>query len=332
MQLNSPTVLVGLPRSGSTLLTRVLNESPDHYLLNDLYVMQLVDSTESWHHFKTLEDAMAVKALLADMVKHRSAVHSPKGIANSAEMSPDQLQKAEADIASLWPTDGTDTKSHNWSALIQSVISTAAAAVDKTAWGWNTPQDYHHAEKIIAAWPNARFVFMLRDPRSTLKSYKFYPKLPAANRYHPVAQSFAWRNAARAFLRFQTKYPEHFLLIRYEDLINETRREIERLNAFLPALIPLDLDLGALGNNSSYAHQGKAFVKRELTAVELWLSDLVLYKERVELGYGSPRNDLSISGLSGLLRTTWRFSRHYGKLALFDANIRHRIKHLLKAG
>ncbi|KAJ54601.1 hypothetical protein ACMU_18010 [Actibacterium mucosum KCTC 23349] len=309
-----------------------MNECPDHYLLNDLYVLQDVDSTESWEGFSQYEDAVAIKKLLSDMVRHRSAVHSPKGIANSAEMTPEQLQTAESKMADLWPADGTgDPAEQKWNDVVESVISTAAQTVGKSAWGWNTPQDYHHAEKIIQAWPNARFVFMLRDPRTMLKSYKFYPKRPAADRYHPLAQSMAWRNAARAFLKLEAKYPEHFMLVRYEDIVAETRREIERLNAFLPASIPEDLNLESLGNNSSYARKDQAPVKRELTPLELWISDRILYRERVKLGFEAAKNPFSLSGVFNLLKTTWRFSKHYGKLVMFDANIRRRVGHLLKA-
>lgn len=39
-----PVFLVGLPRSGSTLLSRILNDSPQLFLVNDLYILQEVDA------------------------------------------------------------------------------------------------------------------------------------------------------------------------------------------------------------------------------------------------------------------------------------------------
>lgn len=326
MEINNPTVLVGLPRSGSTLLTRILNESPSHYVLNDLYVLQKVDKQQSWKKFDNVEHAKEIKTLLTSMVRHRSAVHSPKGIANSAEMDSEQLDSALSAISDLWPTKSGHAVDGNWAALIEAVISTAGRVLGKPGWGWNTPQDYHHIDRIMSEWPNARIVFMMRDPRSMLKSYKYYPKRPAADRYHPLAQSLAWRNAARAWSKYSEQYPNNILLIKYENLVEDTATEIQRINAFLPSNIPESLDLAILGSNSSFTPEKKQL--RILSPLEMWLSDSVLFRERAFLGFSYERQTFSFSGLLSLLKTSWRFSCHYGLLIATDPDIRRRISNL----
>lgn len=326
MLINNPTVLVGLPRSGSTLLTAILNQSPSHYILNDLYYLQFVDGRRAWRGFANGEDAAQAKLFLRNMVRHRAAVFSPKGIANSAEMSARELEQALAAIDDLDLEDGGP----QWASTLENVISAAAKVLAKSGWGWNTPQDYHHADRIISQWPNARIIFLMRDPRSTLKSYKFYPKRPAAHRYHPVAQSMAWRNAARSWEIYSQKYPKNMLLVRYEDIVNNTKNEISRINAFLPASIDENLDLASLGSNSSYSDGQQAVTPRKLDPLELWLSDSVLYRERISLGFDYPSTAFSLSGIASLLRTNMRFAGHYGREALLSPDTRRRIIRLLK--
>ena len=60
-----PVVLVGLPRSGSTLLTAIVNQSPDHYVLNDLYYLpdelkqsDLIDMVDNVKEGRTAEDLL----------------------------------------------------------------------------------------------------------------------------------------------------------------------------------------------------------------------------------------------------------------------------------
>jgi hypothetical protein len=324
----APIVLVGLPRSGSTLLTRIINESDDHYILNDLYVLQLIDAQNSWSAFGNVEQALAVKKLLRDMVRHRSAVHSPKGIANSAEMTPEQLDTALKNIDALPPQADDKSYDGDWASLIHSVISIAAEVLGKTGWGWNTPQDYHHADHLVEKWPDVRIVFIMRDPRSTLKSYKFYPKKPAANRYHPVAQSYAWRNAARAWTALKKRYPVNLHLVRYEDIVEQTKPELLALNAFLPAAIDPNLNLESLGNNSSFTAKNGA-APRILSPLELWINDSILHTERMNLGFDHDRQGFSLAGIAPLIGTTARFSKHYGTLMITDPNVRKRIKRLL---
>jgi hypothetical protein len=38
----NPIIVVGQPRSGPTILTRVLNDSPERFVINDFYVVQRV--------------------------------------------------------------------------------------------------------------------------------------------------------------------------------------------------------------------------------------------------------------------------------------------------
>ena len=90
----SPVVVIGLPRSGSTLTTAVLNQSTTHYVLNDAYFLQVIDASNSWDGFALPEHAKAFKNQLVDIIVRRSAVHSPKTITNSSRMPEQALDNS----------------------------------------------------------------------------------------------------------------------------------------------------------------------------------------------------------------------------------------------
>ena len=327
---SKPVVLVGLPRSGSTLCTAMLNEAPELYVLNDAYILQEVDATGSWGGFKKPEHAQAMLDQITAMVKQRSAVVNKKTITNSSRMSAEALEQVLTEIApGKVPTDG-------WPVLMEHAMSTAARGAGKTRWGWNTPQDLYHINKIKKAFPDALFLFMMRDPFAVLRSFKFRPREEALRRYHPLAQASAWRRAIKAYDTAKEKYPESVLMVRYEDIVKDTRNQIVRMNAFLETSIPEDLQLDSLGSNSSYRFttpEGadpapeKSVPKPlgEVSGFEQWAADRIVYDARRSVGYDSDLRKLSLSGFGGFTKQSMVFAQHYGMGFLTDKNTRKRV-------
>ena len=65
----TPVFVVGQPRSGSTILTRVLNDIPGLFIINDFYVLQKIDSNGLWKQL-TCEQAHMIAGL--DLPHHRN--------------------------------------------------------------------------------------------------------------------------------------------------------------------------------------------------------------------------------------------------------------------
>jgi hypothetical protein len=83
-------------------------------------------------------------------------------------------------------------------------------------------------------WPNARFIYMIRDPRDIYTSYK---KRDIKNK-RPVTsiESFAliWGNSVHALRDCQrTITPERYYILRYEDLVHDPQRAMQSIAEFL---------------------------------------------------------------------------------------------------
>ncbi|NNU17580.1 sulfotransferase [Parvularcula sp. ZS-1/3] len=322
MLSSEPVLLVGLPRSGSTLLNAIVNQCPDTYCLNDLYILQLIDEQGSWDRFANDEQAEAVRLHLRGKIERQSGVGLPERIEWTARMTPEQLERALSVI------DGPSIRRGHWAEMIDDVISAAAKACGKSTWGWNTPQDYLHKERVLKEWPKAKFIFNLRDPKSMLRSYKFYPHDTERARYHPAAQSFAWRKAARAYEVMAEEMPEQTLLLRYDDIVRQPSVEIARLNTFAGTSVDEGLELESLGRNTSYG-SGEKKPKGSVEPFELWLSDQVLFRERKALGFDATRHPFSFRGVGVTAGNSLKFLSRYGTLIASDPNIRRRVGRML---
>jgi hypothetical protein len=104
-----------------------------------------------------------------------------------------------------------------------------AALHGKPRWGDKTPHYVHHVDHLLALWPRARFVVLVRDGRDVALSLRRLPFGP--NNAWAAAQW--WARGIRAGTRAQDDHPDAVLTVRYEDLAAAPQEEVRRLCAFL---------------------------------------------------------------------------------------------------
>ena len=117
-------------------------------------------------------------------------------------------------------------------------------------WGEKTPRHIFRIDDIFQAFPKARVVCMVRDPRAVVASYRdweYQGGLPADGNpdyqaaiaedykrkhasYHIVIATLMWRAAANAAFSAQEKHSaERVRIVRYEDVVDapaETARDV----------------------------------------------------------------------------------------------------------
>jgi hypothetical protein len=151
-------------------------------------------------------------------------------------------------------------------------------------WGEKTPRHVYRIDDVLSAFPEAKVVCLVRDPRAVVASYKDWhgaaerrgvtesPALEADRErsrrsYNPVLMSLLWRGVVRAsFAALEQHGPERVRIQRFERLAASPEAEVRELCAWLglefePALLEIPVV------NSSYATTG-AGVSSE--PVERW--------------------------------------------------------------
>jgi hypothetical protein len=119
-----------------------------------------------------------------------------------------------------------------WSRYIRPVAESGAEA-----WGWKLPETSLAYPWIVQMFPDAYYIYWVRDPRDCiLKPHKTddlgrfgAPPQLSRDTYERRAESWLYQYE----LYRATPKPERLLEMRFEDFIQDQRREIDRLSEFL---------------------------------------------------------------------------------------------------
>lgn len=221
--------IVGNSRSGTTMLGRMLGLHSRVHTFGELHFFeQLV-------HAEDLQPGVAWPRDRARLLVERLLTRIRNGF--FAAFHPGRYHKdAEAvlDTArSLAPA-----------ALYAAVLQQEALAAGKPIPCEQTPRYLFFAEEILATFPEARIVNMIRDPRDVLLSQRSKWKrrflggsvipvreaLRAWSNFHPWLVSRLWVSSVDRAAKLEG---DRFTSLRFEDLLQAPERELRRLCDFL---------------------------------------------------------------------------------------------------
>ncbi len=284
------------------------------FMINDAYAVQAADALG-------LVGARRVRAGSADayaeacldILRARCVDAEPAPIHRSAVAGPQALARAAAALAARRRDGWGDV----WGAALR------AAGDGRAFHGWNTPPDHLRAEDILSAFPEARFVFLMRDPFAVLRSYRALPEYwgRARARYHPTLQARAWAASVRSLDRLNRALPGRAHALRYEDLLDDPRGAMAALSEFIGAPLAAP-DPAELPANGSRADAG-------LSRAEIWAARRALGDLPERMGYAPPRPEGR--GLARLARCTAAAAGYYALEAARSRDMRGRILRLARA-
>ena len=115
------------------------------------------------------------------------------------------------------------------------------AHTGKGRWLDQTALMYRFAEEVFGAYPDARIVHMVRDPRD---AYVAFRERHGDRRWAFGRFVRAWTNAAIRAARNARRYPGAYTVVRYESLVTQTESTIRYVcevigEAFVPSMLTL---------------------------------------------------------------------------------------------
>lgn len=108
---------------------------------------------------------------------------------------------------------------------VESPFRAYAARDGKQRFGDKTPAYVHAVDELVAVWPDARVVVLVRDARDVALSIRRVPFGP--NNVYAAARW--WARGIRAGLEAERRYPGQVLTVRYEDLVADPEAEVRRV-------------------------------------------------------------------------------------------------------
>ncbi len=202
-----PVFVVGMPRSGTTLLSSLLDAHPS-----------LVIAPET-HYFTRCWTGEPVENT-ADALRLLDRLFRQPGVQDMG-LSPEEKQRIRTCVR--------DTAVPALGDVLRALIETYAERSNAPAWGEKTPDHLRFVPEMARQFPTAVFVAITRDPRDVCLSLR---SMPWSHRTLPE-QAWTWRTYAALVDRYRTDYEDRFLALRYEDLITDPEVHLRDVCDFL---------------------------------------------------------------------------------------------------
>lgn len=277
---SGPVFVAGLERSGTSLLYALLASHPN---------IAMTRRTNLWTYFNgrygDLGDPANLERCLDVMMRYKRIV----------KLAPDRARLVE-DFTRGEPTYGR---------LFALLERQHADRLGKPRWGDKSLHTERYAGPIFLAYPDARILHMLRDPRDRFASVR----TRWGDRLGGLGGATAeWLSSVRLAERNLAAGAGRYLLIRYEDLVSSPEETTRRICSFIgedfaPEMMAMGgaAEFNASGGNSSYgpreagaiATDSVARYRQKLTARQVAFIQLVAGRAMERHGYPADRLELT---------------------------------------
>jgi hypothetical protein len=244
--------VVGLSRSGTTLMRRLLNSAPDvaigpesHYLGHLVPGFAVRDRLAKIdRNGDAARDAQRVAELLYDRMPKESGARQPSRLWTWLV----RVVPREELVERLGAT-GTDDRS-----VFATVVDLYGERKGARVRGEKTPAHLRHVPILLRWFPSGRVLHMVRDPRavfvselrrqrrSTTGPYGLIRHVPGLLEFTLLVQTvLTWVEATARASRYTMRYPARYRTVRFEDLVREPETTLRGICDFVG--IPFDADM-----------------------------------------------------------------------------------------
>jgi hypothetical protein len=200
-----PIYIGGLAHSGKTLLRRMLSAQPNLVISRKTNIWD-----RFYNRFGDLSRPQNFERCLAAILQNKQV----------QSLAPDEARIR----AEFW--QGTPSYARLF-ALIQ---EHHAERLGKTRWGVQLGFAERLADPIFAAFPDAKMIHMIRDPRDRNTAVK---SITQHRRGKTGWSTACWLYSVGLARRNQKRYPDNYLLVRYESLITQPEETLRQICDFL---------------------------------------------------------------------------------------------------
>jgi hypothetical protein len=226
-----PVLVLGVRRSGTTLLRVMLDRNPALAVPDESYFIPTLVRRHG--------DRPDPDAFVDDLRRLRTL--------REWEIEPHEVRERLHAGVSLGEA-------------VSAIYEAYAAKRGKERWGDKTPMYMQHLRLLERLFPAARFVHLIRDGRDAALSFLGMPEGVATQTWayprSPAGFACQWRDEVEAARSLGRRVGNRYLEVRYEALVNDAETELRRICDF--AELPWDarvLDYAGTVDLSGKPHQ-----------------------------------------------------------------------------
>lgn len=272
-----PIFIVGVPRSGTTLLTDLLNRTGQIIFPPETHYFGGI-----WRKHKDIANYPKEKvAALIDQIINQSAI-------KEFRFSDEEKTAISTNILS------SEISHAN---ILDAIISQYAKRYNIPNWGEKTPTHAYYLKPLLAAFPDAKIILISRDPRDVVLSLQKVPWYKGSLLFYMKQ----WKE----FLHVEKEVPtKQFFKVRYEDLITAPEEKMKELCQFINIEYSADIFSDKEVDIHSFNVESEPWKKKNLGKIDpnnkyKWMQNMdtksVAYmssrleKELIAEGYSIPK-------------------------------------------
>lgn len=263
MNWQSPIFVVGASRSGTAMMRAILMKDPSVSLAGETHYFD--DLRPRYIGKRVSEMSQEDRSKSADYFRAISV--RPYGMRGNPEESWFSREELLVDAAAI----GDDIDS-----IFEAYCKKVAHRDKATIWGEKTPRHVFRIDDILALYPLAKVICMVRDPRAVVASYRDWrsgevdldigrqlDKERVRASYNIILASLMWRAAANASLQARQAHgDDRVRIVRYESVIDEPDETVRDVTKWLGLKYSDELLSIPLHNSSTMAFDRGAGISK----------------------------------------------------------------------
>lgn len=298
--MRSLIFVVGMPRSGTTLLAMLLNGHPSIRISPETHFLEYLLKTPVWPKQLLKYNTALTERVMTQQLSRKFLNRYFREVVQPEFGFNEEILGGGAVPQSL-PT-GRE--------FFVNLLSLDAENYGKSIWGEKTPRHLFYVPTLKAMFPGAKIIHVVRDPRAVLVSHRVaWPDNRSQGSVEVGAHCLAWLLHMRASATFHEMFPSDYLELPYESLLSNPEGTLLELCAFLGVEYDermLDYDARRPKNFDANREPWKIKAlepidrsranawKEVLSAREVRMFDLLIGSLMHQYGYGSARYSRTI--------------------------------------
>ena len=269
--------IVGSSRSGTTMMSRVFNQHSSIYTFKEIHFFNQIYKK---YNNKKIIRSSAIDILSELFQKQKDGLFSKINSKNLKDLASKLLSKEIYEIIEVFKI----------------FVEFELNDKNKLVACFHTPNNIYYINDIINAFPNAKFINMVRDNRDVLMSQKnkwkrkflgakkipFIESIRSYVNYHPITTSLVWNSTLKITRGLKQK--SNVFVLKFEDFVLAPEKKCKRLCDFLQIdYEPIMLEIKNIGSSNTNDSQEKLidvskiykWKKNGLTNSEIYLAQLI---------------------------------------------------------
>ena len=239
--------IIGIGRSGSTLLSKTLGSHPDCIDNPEIPLLSFFYKALRNNRFNSERNHLVVRFINA--MKRRHPGHPWQIQPEEIAQIPSELDYFSYmnQLSTLFTSDSRSKKHTQGTRWI----------IDKN------PVNTFHVHQFLKEYPQTKAIFLVRDPRANVASRIQSVNSVHGRNNHWILNAIRWKRYNRHFHYLTRDYESQIYLLRYEQFVTHPQQTINELCAFL-GLSPMKIEevatLNSNGHNEANARLNKKYV------------------------------------------------------------------------